>query len=52
MDAPGLVPNEADDVAGTDGAEVDPVVAEAMDEKVARDRPVVAGRGSGQASFS
>src|ERR1019366_7288942 len=52
VEAPGLVLNEADDVGGTHRAEVDAVVAEAMDEKVACDRPVVAARGSGQASIS
>src|SRR6187397_559375 len=50
--APGLLPHEADDVGGTHRAEVNALTTEAMDQEVARARPVAADRAGGQASVS
>ena len=51
LEAPGMVTYKADEVGGTERGEIDAVVAEAMHEKVACQRPVVRNRRDGQTSF-
>ena len=50
--APRLTLHEADDVRGTQRAEVNALVAEAIDDELAHARPVATGRAGGQAAVS